>query len=122
MTFKGELEGTGVFFAPNNDSRPLQFIPKGMTKLDHLSIASAQITDAGLVHLVGLKDLEHLDLSSNKITDRALAQLSQMRKLRWLDLHQTHMTEEGIRQLKRALPNAHIQFSRWDVPQSFQRR
>ena len=61
---------------------------------------------------VGLKDLEHLNLSGNKITDRALAQLRQMRKLRWLDLHQTHMTEEGIRQLKRALPNAHIQFSR----------
>lgn len=51
------------------------------TQFRHLDLAGTPITDAGLVHVQGLKSLQSIDLRG------------------------THVTSDGVQRLRQALPN-----------------
>lgn len=65
-------------------------------EIERLSIPDAEITDAGLVHLRGLKRLRYLDLSGNQITDTGLVHLRGLTDLEYLNLSHTRITDAGF--------------------------
>jgi len=48
-----------------------------MKELKELILFDTQVTDAGLVHLEGMKGLKTLDLNKTKITDAGLKNIQQ---------------------------------------------
>jgi len=105
----------------------------GMTQLENLVIPShANITDAGMAKIAGLKNLsllnltrtqitdasmpviaqnhslEKLFLSFTGITDAAIPYLKQLTGLQRLDIQGKGITQEGYLELKAALPNTYI--------------
>ena len=70
----------------------------------------APLTDAGLVHLMGLTNLHELSLRNNQITDAGLVHLKGLTELNELDLRRTKVTEAGVTKLKEPLPNCLIPF------------
>lgn len=73
-----------------------------------MGLFHANITDAGLVRLVGLTNLQRLDLVGTPITDAGLEHLKRTTGLTELDPHQTGVTEFGIHELEKALPNLRV--------------
>ena len=69
---------------------------KGLTRLQHLSLAAPQVTDAGIANLQGLIQLQSLDLSDTKVTDAGLRNLQGLKQLRRLSLNRTNVTEAGL--------------------------
>ena len=86
------------------------------------SLEGAAVTDAGLIHLTGLKNLDWLSLKGTQVTDRGLVHLARLTKLKSLELSETRFTEDGVERLRLALPNAYIRnhsirfFSDYDSP------
>lgn len=81
--------------ATDDDLRTL----RGWTDLFELSIASEQISDAGLAHLTQLKSLSTLELRSPRVTDAGLAHLSRLTTLRALSLRRAHVSRDGLTRL-----------------------
>ncbi|HJT34836.1 MAG TPA: hypothetical protein VJ783_22605 [Pirellulales bacterium] len=79
------------------------FMLRGWTDLFELSIASEQISDAGLAHLTELKSLNTLELRSPRVTDAGLAHISWLTALRTLSLRRAHVSRDGLARLS-ALP------------------
>jgi Leucine Rich repeat len=77
-------------------------------QLQELSLAGADVSDAGLVGLRELSDLRRLNLSRTHLTDSGLVSLKELARLRAIDLRGTQVTPEGVRALRRALPMAEI--------------
>jgi len=63
-----------------------------------LSLQSAPITSAGLVHVARLKDLEHLYLGYSRVTGEGLARLD-LPKLRLLSLHGLPIKDADLKML-----------------------
>lgn len=77
---------------------------RSLTNLQHLNLCWNTVTDAGVNQLRSLTNLQHLDLShSRALTNNAIASLSQLSNLRHLDLSFCRLVTD-INQL-RALPN-----------------
>ena len=80
-----------------------------MTNLWHLSLFSAPVTDAWLMHLGELKQLQTLYLPHrNKISDAGLEHLKGLTKLQYLFLGTTKGTDAGVQKLKAALPKCKV--------------
>jgi hypothetical protein len=78
-------------------------------KLVELNLALSRITDAEVVHLVGLTSLETLILSETALTDAAIDTLSKMGSLKRLVLNQTRVTEAGAERVRDALPECRVE-------------
>lgn len=71
-----------------------------LTELEYLSLQwNKGITDAGLVHLGGMKDLKILNLRSTSIDGSGLAHLDGVSKLEELALMQTNCNDAGLSHL-----------------------
>jgi Leucine Rich repeat len=77
-------------------------------QLEELSLAGADVTDAGMVSLSGLNKLRRLNVSGTRVTDTGLTHLNGLRELRFVDLRETRVTPTGARKLQLALPEAEV--------------
>jgi len=77
-------------------------------QLRELTLAEADVTDAGLAHLSPLRALRRLSLRGTRITDAGVSQLAQCPALTRIDLRETQVTCEGVNWLQRALPETEI--------------
>ena len=71
-----------------------------LPELESLDLGGTKITDAGMVHLTGLKNLRDLVLWDTEITDAGLDQLKGLKRLEILNLNGTKVTSSGIIRLK----------------------
>jgi mono/diheme cytochrome c family protein len=69
---------------------------KGVVRLD---LGSTPITDAGLQRIKGLKELTELHLENTKITDAGMPSLADMKALTYLNLYGTGITDAGLMHL-----------------------
>ena len=87
----------------------LKHILSAVQPSTHLSLSNWQLTDAGLVHLKGMRNLQQLDLMSTKVTDAGLIHLKPLTNLKQLVLDGcTTLTNAGVAELQRALPDCKI--------------
>jgi len=80
--------------------RDLGYLVAALDTLRFLSLARTRITDAGLMHLKGLKDLQELHLDGTAITDQGLVLLADLQGLQVLDLKDTAITDSGLARLR----------------------
>jgi len=64
--------------------------------LRFLSLAETKVGDAGLVHLIPMKNLQELHLDHTEITDEGLKLLASLPSLQILDLKGTRITDAGL--------------------------
>ena len=77
----------------------------GLKALKDLSFLDARgVTDRGLAYLAGLKTLTSLNCSYHDVTDRGLEHLRGLTQLKFLVLHATQVTDDGLVLLD-SLPN-----------------
>ncbi|MGL4421964.1 MAG: hypothetical protein ACRCZF_14955, partial [Gemmataceae bacterium] len=74
------------------------------TGLTILNMANADVTDATIEHLRGLKKLRRLDLSNSQLTDSALPILAELPELEDVKLSRTKVTDEGIATFLKTAP------------------
>jgi hypothetical protein len=95
------LEQTTV---TNNGLRHLQ----ELKWLTHLHLANSpgdeRISDAGLQHIVGLRQLTVLTLTGNAFTDAALDYVRQLPQLKNLRLNGTRISDAAFKELKKVAP------------------
>ncbi len=84
----------------DDDLRVLAAFPD----LGWFDAGSTSISDAGLVHLVGLRHLRYVVLYETNITDAGLKTLGGMPQLRSLQIAATKITDRGLAEVAR-LPN-----------------
>lgn len=73
----------------------------GLKRLQRLDLTLTQVTDAGLKELAGLTGLQALNLDVNRITDAGLKELAALTSLQTLDLNTTQVTNQGLKELAR---------------------
>ena len=67
------------------------------------------VTDAGLMHLLGLTELITLDLGGNyHVSDAGLVHIQGLTKLTTLELGFTEVTDAGVEKLQQVLPKCNI--------------
>jgi len=71
-----------------------------LSRLQHLNLAGADVTDAGLKHLNKFPQLASLNLIGTQITDGGLKELAALRKLHTLRLDLTDVSDEGLAALE----------------------
>ena len=76
----------------------------GFPKLKRLSLRMCDVGDAGMEHLIRVRDLEDLDLFCTDVTDAGLIRLKELRNLQAINLRYTDVTDSGVAELQRALP------------------
>ena len=64
--------------------------------LRFVELQKSKITDAGLIHLQGLRNLEHLNLKDTAISDEGLRHLAGLTGLKQLDLERTRIRGPGL--------------------------
>jgi Leucine-rich repeat (LRR) protein len=79
-----------------------------LAKLQELTLASTQVSDAGLEHLKQLQEHRVLALGKTRVTDKGLKALCALAKLENLDVSETAVTAEGLKTLKTALPGCNV--------------
>jgi Leucine-rich repeat (LRR) protein len=67
-----------------------------------------QVTDAGLLHLAGMRSLTILFLEGTQISDAGLAHLKGLSNLQKLYLGNTRVTDAGVADLQKALSDCRI--------------
>jgi hypothetical protein len=77
-------------------------------RLQSLSLAGTEITDAGLRHLKGLPRLESLDLSGTRVTDAGMVHLLACKRLKTLILDRTRVDEKGVAPIQSAFPSLEL--------------
>lgn len=91
----------------------LQFL-RGLANLKFLDLRGCSHIGSGdLKHVAGLKSLDHLTLDSLKIEDAGLVHLEDLKNLESLILIDSGATPSGISRLQSALPRASIDYS-WE--------
>ena len=78
---------------------------KGVVRLD---LGTTPITDAGLAKIKGMKDLTELHLEGTKITDAGLADIADMKNLTYLNLYNTGITDAGLAHLTKLTNLKHL--------------
>ena len=85
---------------------------KELENLKHLSLyrlGPQRVTDDDLKHLAQLGAVRHLNLNFNPaITDAGLVHLMGMSELTYLDLRNTAASEAGVSRLRQSLPDCRI--------------
>ena len=82
-----------------------------------LILDCTQVTDKGLAHLTGLTHLTELSLKATRITDAGLEHLEPLTSLKKVDLRLTAASQRGVVALRKTLPRAVIDHSRFeDLP------
>jgi len=71
----------------------------GLKNVVTLHLAGTQVTDAGLVHLKGLSSLRRLHLERTGAGDAGLAHLKALANLEYLNLYGTKVTDKGLEHL-----------------------
>ena len=69
---------------------------QGLKQLQSLGLDNTKVTDAGLMHLQGLSQLQTLSLVNTEVTDAGLVHLQGLSKLQWLWLYDTQVTDAGL--------------------------
>ncbi len=72
----------------------------GLRRLRGLFLEDTRIGDAGLAHVTGLSHLEFLDLDGTRVTDAGLAHLGGLHGLDTLSLNGTRVTDAGLAYLR----------------------
>jgi hypothetical protein len=67
-----------------------------MKQLERLVVKDTLVTDAGLVHLAGLRELKELDLYGCRISDGGIPSLRGLTHLRRLNLLGAKISDEGL--------------------------
>ena len=88
---------------------------KGLKQLYSLGLSNTRVTGAGLVRLKDLKELETLDLDGLKVSDADLAQLKDLPELNNLSLYQSQVNDAGLEQLRALEAGMHISVSLIDA-------
>jgi hypothetical protein len=78
--------------------------------LEWLVLTDRHITDEALKSISNLHNLRNLFLGGTQITDKGAAQLSELKRLEYLNLERTKVSERVIAELRRALPDAKIDY------------
>jgi len=82
----------------------LEWIPQSLhiycNRIIKVNWTGKPITDASLVHIVGLVRLQWLDLSDTKVTDAGMVRLQGLAQLKTLYLHHTQVTSAGLEYLQ----------------------
>ena len=73
---------------------------KGMRSLEVVDLRCTQVSDAGLVHLKGMRSLEVVDLRSTQVSDAGLVHLKGLTSLEVLYVNNTKITDAGLEHLK----------------------
>src|SRR5262245_16413001 len=73
----------------------------GLKNLRRLDLSFTQVTDAGLKELAGLTGLQTLNLDGDRISDAGLKGLSELTGLQTLELNTTRVTNQGLKELAR---------------------
>jgi hypothetical protein len=73
----------------------------GLTSLRVLMLQGPRMTDAGFVHLKGLREMRKLDLICREIGDPGLANFADMRQMHELTIQGGHVTDAGLEHLDR---------------------
>jgi len=68
----------------------------GLRRLQTLYLYGTSISGAGLAHLTDLPQLESLHLGSTPLEDEGLKHIGKMWRLRWLVLEKTRITDDGL--------------------------
>lgn len=71
----------------------------GLTSLAWMRLQRG-VSDAGLVHLAGMRNLRYLELLEAQITDSGLPLIMRLPKIERLDLRGTKVTDAGLNHLK----------------------
>ncbi len=87
------------FEEPLTDGSCLVEVGK-VKSLQGLNLTRAQIADAHLSALIGLKNLTELDLMFTPIGDAGMGAVAQLTSLKTLHLGESHVGDEGLAQLK----------------------
>ena len=109
--FSSDVSVASMYFSSqltDADLKNLQGRLEEQPDLEVLVLCGSQVTDAGLVHLQGLKRLRLLHLADTQVTDAGLVHLQGLTQLRSLDLARTQVTEDGVANLRDALPDCRI--------------
>lgn len=72
---------------------------KELPWLRELVVPTAEISDQGTHHLIGLDDLQELVLGDTDIGDDGLAEIGRLLNLRKLNLNRSRVTDDGLRYL-----------------------
>ncbi len=81
-----------------------------LEKLNHLNVNETMVSDKGLEVIAGLANLQRLFLHHTQVTDEGLKHLEGLKSLKTLSLTGSKVTPEGVARLRRALPDAYIEF------------
>jgi hypothetical protein len=73
-----------------------------------LELTDAEVTDAVLKDLAGLKNLTELWLQRTPVTNAGLKHLAGLKNLNTLNLQGTKVTPEGFAELQLALPKCKL--------------
>ena len=79
-----------------------------LKNLKVLNLSDTDIGDVGLEPIGQMTSLESLNLTLTKITDAGLARLTKLTKLKSLSMGQTNVTDAGVKRLLKALPNCKL--------------
>jgi hypothetical protein len=84
---------------------------KGLKSLSNLRLSETKVTDTGLVHIKGLTKLSRLFLSDIQVTDAGLVYLKRLVHMEMLDLSKTDVTDAGLIHLKGMTSLTHLYLS-----------
>ena len=82
-----------------------------LPKLEALNLNYTTVSDAGVALLSKNTGFLELKLDRTDLTDKSLSWLSSQKNLKYLDLYHTQLSEQGFNTVKKALPNAEINWS-----------
>ena len=82
-----------------------------LPKLEALNLNYTPVTDAGIAQLSKNTAFVELRLDRTDLTDKSLSWLTAQKNLKYLDLYHTQLSEQGFNSVKKALPNAEINWS-----------
>ncbi len=78
-------------------------------ELELLNLDGTQLTDAGIEHLLALKQLRFLSFRDTAVSDEAVPKLAKLTSLKSLGLRNTKLSAAGIDRLRKALPQTTIE-------------
>ena len=80
----------------------------GLKGVQRLDLGMTPITDTGVAKLKGLKDLTELHLEGTKITDTSMGVVGEFKALTYLNLYNTAITDAGLMQLSHLTNLKHL--------------
>jgi hypothetical protein len=82
-----------------------------LSKLEALNLNYTPVSDTGIALLAGHTAFTDLKLDRTDLSDKSVSWLVSQKNLKYLDLYHTQLSEQGFNSVKKALPNARINWS-----------